>query len=404
MATVEVQFKPSKIKSEQGVIFYQVTHNHVAHQYATGLHVYADEWDSRLSEVILPRTEDARWIYLSDARKRIRIDMDRFYAIISAFEYSGFRYTAADVVAKFSASSQEEYLFPFMEEVIASQKLLGKVRTSETYASSLSSFRRFRKGKDLTIEEIDSDMMAAYETYLKSIGISPNTSSFYMRNLRAVYNRAVEKGLSIQRYPFRHVYTGVGKTVKRAVPLNIIRQIIEMELSENPLADFARDMFLFSFYTRGMSFVDMAYLRKKDLNGSVLSYHRRKTGQQLFIKWEKCMQEIVDKYDTSQSKYLLPIIKPCCNIEERKQYIHASHNINRYLKVIGCRLGLSVSLTMYVSRHAWASIAKNMNVPVSVISEGLGHDSEITTRIYLASLDTIAIDNANNMILKSLRK
>ena len=118
--------------------------------------------------------------------------------------------------------------------------------------------------------------------------------------------------------------------------------------------------------------MDMAYLRKKDLQNGVLSYRRRKTGQQLFIKWEKCMQEIVDKYDTSQSNYLLPIIKPFGDIDERKQYIYAAHNINRCLKIIGKELGLSVSLTLYVARHAWASIAKSKNVPLSVISEGMG--------------------------------
>ena len=114
------------------------------------------------------------------------------------------------------------------------------------------------------------------------------------------------------------------------------------------------------------------------------------------------MQEIVDKYDTSQSVYLLPVIKPFSKMDERKQYIYVAHNINRSLKIIGNRLGLPVPLTMYVSRHAWASIAKSKHVPLSVISEGMGHDSEATTRIYLASLDTTAIDKANRMILKSL--
>ena len=297
---------------------------------------------------------------------------------------------------------KDDYLFPFMEGVIAKLKTLGKVRTSETYASTLSSFKRFRGNKDLTFDEMDSDMMVAYEAYLKNSGVSSNTSSFYLRNLRAVYNRAVEKGMAAQLYPFKHVYTGVDKTVKRAVPLKTMRLIKDMDLSKSPALDFARDMFLFSFYTRGMSFVDMAYLQKKDLVGNVLSYSRRKTGQQLFIKWEKCMQEIVGKYDNPLSDYLLPIIKPSRDVDERKQYIYAAHNINRSLKVIGCQLGLSVPLTMYVSRHAWASIAKSKNVPISVISEGMGHDSEATTRIYLASLDTMAIDRANNMILKSL--
>ena len=297
---------------------------------------------------------------------------------------------------------QKVYFFPFMERVIAHLKALGKIRTSETYATTLSSFKRFRRERDIVLDDVDSDVMQLYEAYLKRKGLAPNSSSFYMRNLRAVYNRAVEKNLTQQRYPFKYVYTGVDKTIKRAISLKGVKKIKEMDLSNRKAADFARDMFLFSFYTRGMSFVDMAYLRKNDLQNGYLSYRRRKTGQQLFIKWEKCMQNIVDKYDASDSVYLLPIIKPTSVIEERKQYIYAAHNINRCLKIIGTKLGLSVPLTLYVARHAWASIAKSKHVPLSVISEGMGHDSENTTRIYLASLDTMAIDKANSIILESL--
>ena len=170
----------------------------------------------------------------------------------------------------------------------------------------------------------------------------------------------------------------------------------------NTTLEFARDMVLLSFYTRGMSFVDMAYLRKKDLQNGVLSYRRRKTGQQLFIKWEKCMLEIVKKYNNPLSEYLLPIINPNAKTDARKQYIYTLHNINRNLKLLGNQLGLPLSLTMYVARHTWASIAKSKKIPISVISEGMGHDSEATTRIYLASLDTTAIDKANSIILKSL--
>ncbi len=293
-------------------------------------------------------------------------------------------------------------LFTFMEEVIANLKMLGKVRTSEAYTATLNSFRRFREDKDLPLDLLDADMIMAFEARLKASGISPNTSSFYMRNLRAVYNRAVEKELTPQRFPFRHVYTGVDKTIKRAVPLKIIRKLKELDLSLNPPADFARDMFLLSFYTRGMSLVDMAYLRKKDLSNGILSYRRRKTGQLLYIKWEKPMQEIVDKYNTENSVYLFPIIKPHSKTDERTQYIYAGHNINRSLKIIGQELGLSLPLTMYTSRHSWASIARSKNIPISVISEGMGHDSEATNRIYLASLDNVAIDKANSLILRSL--
>ncbi len=402
MASIKLKFRPSTVSGKPGVLYYRVIQNRIVRQITTQYRIYADEWNGQHLKVNIPDILHSRSGFLKKIQMAIDNDLRKLHKIIGSFEQNQDAYTAEDIIAKFVTNSPENYLFSFMEEVITNLKALGRVRTSETYAATLSSFRHFQENMDVNFDDMHSDMMMAYEAYLKNNGVSPNSSSFYMRNLRAVYNRAVEKGLTSQCFPFKHVYTGVDKTIKRAIPLNIIKKIKEMDFSMNPTFDFARDMFLLSFYTRGMSFVDMAYLRKKDLQNGVLSYRRRKTGQQLFIKWEKCMQEIVNKYDTSQSNYLLPIIKPFGKIDERKQYIYAAHNINRCLKIIGKELGLSVSLTLYVARHAWASIAKSKNVPLSVISEGMGHDSEATTRIYLASLDTMAIDKANSMILKSL--
>ena len=117
--------------------------------------------------------------------------------------------------------------------------------------------------------------------------------------------------------------------------------------------------------------------------------------------WEKCMQEIIDKYDNLHSIYLLPIIKTI-NEDERTQYQNAMSLVNRKLKIIGRMVDIQLPLTMYTARHSWASVAKNKNIPISVISEGMGHDSEMTTQIYLASLDNAVVDKANAQILKEL--
>ena len=183
--------------------------------------------------------------------------------------------------------------------------------------------------------------------------------------------------------------------------MKVIRQIRDLDLTLFPTMDFARDIFMFSFYTRGMSFIDMAYLKKKDLQGGTLSYRRQKTGQQLFVKWEKPMQEIVDKYNTNGTPYLLPIIRDM-NADIRRQYKNAAHLVNDKLKKLGEKLGLTVPLTSYVARHGWASIARSRNIPLAIISEAMGHDSEKTTRIYLASLYTTSVDKANSRILKAL--
>ena len=400
MAKVKVKFRNSKVVDNEGKVYYQVIHEGEVRRLNTKYSLFSYEWDKENSSVIV--LNGCRYNYLLSIKESIYWDIRHLQSIINIWDAKRVEYTVDNIISSFYNQVNEQSLFNFMQIIINQLQQMGKQRTSETYSCTLKSFMQFRENKDVLLEDIDSDLMLMYEAYLRGRGLTKNSTSFYMRILRAVYNRAVEKDLTANRNPFKHVYTGIDKTIKRAVPLKVIKRIKEMDFSMNPTFDFARDMFLMSFYTRGMSFVDMAYLRKKDLQNGVLSYRRRKTGQQLFVKWEKCMQGIVDKYDTSQSNYLLPIIKPFSNIDERKQYIYAAHNINRCLKIVGKELGLSVSLTLYVARHAWASIAKGKNVPLSVISEGMGHDSEATTRIYLASLDTMAIDKANSMILKSL--
>ena len=296
--------------------------------------------------------------------------------------------------------SKGVFVFEYMQEQIERLRGQGKERTVETYQSALNSFMKFRDGIDLCFDEMDADLMEHYETEMRSTHhLSRNTTSFYMRILRATYNRAVDKGVIRQRFPFKHVYTGVEKTVKRAISFKVIRQLKEMDLSHSQSMEFARDMFMFSFYTRGMSFVDMAFLKKTDLNNGMLIYRRKKTGQLLSIRWEKCMQDIVDKYPGNYSTYLLPIIIHIRK-DERLQYKNSICLVNRRLKEIGKKLGLVHPLTMYVARHSWASVARGKHIPLSVISEGMGHDSEKTTLIYLAALDTTVIDKANMVVLR----
>ena len=186
MATVKIKFRPSTVDGGQGSIFYQVIHNRVARQQKTGYRLYGYEWNSHSSEVVLPKFNESRKRYLSEIGDKIRMDVKYFQKVIANFGHSACDYTADDVIAEFSSNNPENFLLPFMEGVITNLKTLGKIRTSETYAATLCSFRRFREDKDVPLDDMDSDMMMAYEAYLKNNGVSPNSSSFYMRNLRAV--------------------------------------------------------------------------------------------------------------------------------------------------------------------------------------------------------------------------
>lgn len=285
MTTVKVKFRPSTVEDRPGTIVYFVTHRRAVRQITTDYKVFPHEWDDKQSRPILVPTGE-RTAVIQTIAQRIRRDINRLDKIINSLNCNKREFATDEIVKLFHETEREASFFEFMEEVILQLERLGKERTAENYTTALNSFKRFRNGNDIMLNEIDSDLMKEYEAYLKSHGVAMNTVSFYNRILRAVYNRAVEKEMTVQRYPFKHVYTGIDKTVKRALPLKIIKRIKELDLPLKSSLDFTRDMFLFSFYTRGMSFIDMAYLKKKDLQNGILSYRRRKTGQQLFIKWE----------------------------------------------------------------------------------------------------------------------
>lgn len=400
MASIKVKFRPSTVADHEGTIYYQIIHERKPRQLLSDYHVFPTEWDENRSMVTTTQKSERKSFILS-IRERIRWDVERLTKIVRKLESNGLSYTADDVIEEFHRYASEYSLFNFMESMIAKLKQNCKIRTSETYTAALNSFKKFRNDEDIMLDCINSEVMESYEAWHQNRGNSPNTISFYTRILRAVYHRAVEEEIIENRHPFRHVYTGVDKTIKRALPLQTIKKIKALDLSLNSTLDFARDMFMMSFMLRGMSFIDMAYLRKTDLSNGYITYRRRKTGQQLTIEWTKDMQLILDKYPENTSDYLLPIIRNS-GTNERFVYKNIGDKINRSLKDIAALVGVSIPLSLYVARHSWASIAKSKGIPLSIISEGMGHDSETTTRIYLASLDTSVVDKANSLILDSL--
>lgn len=399
MSSIKAKFRPSTPEGKTETIRYEIIRTCAVRHLKTDYRLHTHEWDTAVSAPII--RYDDRSGGPRSTKENIGRETERLETISKRPDETGAEYTPHDIRPNPYDRKGESSLCDFMGGVIADLKRTGRHRTADTYGAALKSFMKFRGNEDLHIGRLDSDMIRTYETYLHRRGITKNSSSFYMRILRAVYNRAVEQGLAARCDPFRSVYTGIDKTVKRAVPIRTIKRIKNMDLSAAPASGFARDMFMFSFYTRGMSFVDMAYLKKTDLKGGVLTYRRRKTGQQMRIKWEKCMQEIIDRYDTGDSLYLLPIIRKS-DMNERIQYLNALCMVNRKLKTIGKMIDLQLPLTTYVARHSWASAARNKNVPLSVISEGMGHDSETTTMIYLSSIDAAIVDRANCLIIDSL--
>lgn len=405
MATVKMKFRPSTVSDRPGTIVYFITHRRIVRQITTGYKISSYEWDKERNDIVrLSQVSPERIGTIKSIQEKIAREKNRLDKIIRNLESKEQNFSVDEIVKKYYIlSSNKTTVFEYIKLQIERLKKAGRDRTSEAYRQMLMSFMKFKNKEDLSFDMIDADLICQYESYMRISNLCRNTTSFYMRTLRSVYNRAVEDGLTAQNTPFRHVYTGVDKTSKRAISIKEIKMIKDLDLTKVPTLDFARDMFLFSFYMRGMSFIDIAYLKKKDISNGFVIYNRRKTGQQMIVKWEKSMEEIANKHPNEYSTYLFPIIINS-NATGRKQYLNKMLLVNKYLKKIAKLAGINIPLTMYVARHSWASIAQSHNIPIKAISLGMGHENEKTTQIYLASIQTSIIDNANSKILSLLNK
>ena len=280
----------------------------------------------------------------------------------------------------------------------------GRFSTARNYQTAIRSLRRFVGKAELPLHLMDGMLMEQYQRWLREKGICPNTSSCYMRSLRALYNRAAaEAGIETGK-PFGKVYTGHAETVKRSVSTDDIRSIRRADLRSKPSLELTRDIFLFCYYAMGMPFVDVAFLRKDNIKDGFIVYYRHKTGQQIRIKLESCMYHIMKKYEQADRPYLFPIISSEEQRLAHHQYVVALGRYNRCLKRIARIANVESNLTSYVVRHSWASNAYEQNVDLPVISKALGHTDTQTTLIYIRGINDQRLEHANRKLLKNIQK
>ena len=398
MATVNIRLRISSVSPKEGTVYFQIIHRGAIRKITSRHRIFVNEW--RAGSIMVPR-KGGRVEKVENIRRQVDADRQRLCSIIRNFDSRPGEYSADDIVNEYRRYMRDCTLFAYMNLRISRLREHGRKGTAEHYATALRSFSAFRGGDDVMIDSIDRDMIESYEAWMKTRGLKPNTVSFYLRTLRCVYRRAVSE-LSVEdRNPFRCVFTGREQTMKRALPAETLKKMRKLKLPAGTPLAYARDMFLLSFYLRGMSFIDMAYLRTEDLTGRYLNYRRKKTDQLIRIKWLPEMQRIVNRYLKPPEPYLLPIFSHPGE-DSTVDYHRIAAGINRSLKKIGVMLGVEIPLTMYVARHSWASVARQKGVSLSLISEGMGHTSEATTRIYLSTLDTTLIDHANSLVIKSI--
>ena len=404
MTRIKIKLRLSTVSGRAGTVYYQISRKKEVRQITTNIRLLPEEWDASAGCVC--KSVYSGYFRLSMIQHRIDREVGQLRQIIRSLELSGEDFSARTVVEYFCSSRKVVSVLSYGQHLISRLTEKGKLGSARNLRCTLSSFADFLHGKDIALSMLNEVVVGEYADWLAKRGITSNSSSFYMRNLRSVYNRAVrEEGIE-QTFPFRYVYTGIDKTAKRSVDEKVIIRLKGLELNDISGLGFARDLFLFSYCTRGMSFVDMAYLRHKDIRNGYICYKRKKTGRPLSIRIEQIVQEIINRYQkrTTGSCYLFPILHTEDDEQSYKQYQTGLRYYNKQLKKLASLLGENIVLTSYTSRHTWASTARKHNIPVAVISDGMGHTSEKTTLIYLSSIDTSVIDRANAELVSLLTK
>lgn len=404
MTRITLTFSPAPKRGEAGRLCYRIMHRRTSYSIISRYSISPSEWNAECGQIRWRDARTSRSAYLKCVHHCTEWELarmrERLLACTSEDEVFG---SAAELAGCLADVGECRTVFEFIADAVSLLQSAGRQGTARTYTSTLSSLRRYRQGDDFCFCEVDAAWVERYEAWMLGQGLVRNTTSFYLRTFRTIWRKAAAEGLCSGDTPFGRGYTGFDRTRKRAIGKKELQRLRQMDLSGNDKLSFARDMFLLSFYMRGIPFVDLAHLRKSDLQGGYLVYRRRKTHRQQIVKWEKCMAEIVGRYaqSTCGEVYLLPIL--CAfGADAEHSYRRALRIMNSSLTRLARLAGIDGPLTTYVARHTWATVARRMNVPLAAISEGMGHDSERTTRIYLADLDTSAVDRASRLVINSI--
>ena len=298
--------------------------------------------------------------------------------------------------------------FDLIDTKIANLKEIGKIGNAKYYNDTKNNILKFTKGKDLSINSINVEWLRNYEKFLRINKCVDNGIAARMRPIRAIFNQCIENGIvNIDNYPFKTYKISKLKQDHKYRYINIeeIKAISSLETSEHPQLKLSKDLFMFSYHTGGMNFVDLMLLKLSNLynKNTRLSYNRSKTNGLLDFKLNERAKEIVDYYVSRNigTEYVFPILlndnlTPIQIANRRHKCIT---QFNKDLKTIGMLCNIELDLTSYVARHSFASNLKDKGIAENTISEAMGHKDTKVTQVYLKRLENKVIDNAMDSLI-----
>ena len=368
----------------------------------TGMKVHHSEWDSNKQRVL---KKHANQQDLNRALKNMLLDYEQKLVELEASKGNHIGLAELKQLLVNDQSQVEVRFQDFVLDQVRHLQKQGRYGNAQSYLTASNRVVDFA-GAKLALDSIDYTFIFKLESHLIETGVGVNGIAAYMRAIRAIVNSAGKLGkYDMANYPFRHYKIRTQKTISRAEPIDVIRQIANLDLPIGSDKFHARNTFLLIFGLIGISFIDLINLKKTDRKGNRIVYKRRKTGKLYSIKITPPVEELFKMYHVEESQYILPQfgLDGVPESRVRHQTNLGLKFTNRYLKQIGKELEITSTLTTYVARYSWANIAKRLGYSKDLIAEALGHNfGNSVTGIYLDSYGDDIIDEANDKIVLQL--
>lgn len=385
-----------KRKDNSFPIIIRLSHYQKTTSIATGQSVGLDYWDDSKKQV---RKSYKGAISVSFLNNLLNSKVAEAQDIINRLHYNkeldflSIKQLREKIAKKSKYDSFLEYGLSKAKEMRIAQRF----GTARNYEGVLNILKVFNKGRDIKFNEFNYDLLKRFEQFhLSKPGNSQNGLASYMRTIKAIYNKAIKDGVAEREtYPFHNYQIKTNPTEKRAIKVEYIKKILELDLSKEHELFHYRNFFLLSYFTLGMAFIDMAFLSKENIVDNRIKFQRKKTSKRYDIKITDQMMEILKYYisDKKKHEFILPILKRDTLELQYKDAQWGLKNYNKGLKKIANLCSIEERLTSYVSRHSFATHALFKNIPLSAISAMLGHSKLTTTQIYLKSLPSEVLDS-----------
>jgi site-specific recombinase XerD len=387
------------LKNGQHPIILQIIKDRKVRKISIGYSAKKDEWD--FSENKPSKKHPLR----KELEAVISMKMATLSKQVLALELQTDNYSAETVVKKVKRKKASNSVNGYFEEVIKGLKKNNKIGNAEIYQTCKNVINTYTGNKELAFFEVDYAFLKKLESSWREKGWKESSISAYMRTFRALFNRAIKEEIIEQTiYPFKTYKISKLNTAtqKRALNRKQISAIEKLKLPVNSAIWHAKNIFLFSYYSMGTNFVDMANLTKENIAKDQLQYTRTKTHKLYNTPLHPKAKEILNYYIKVQTdKYIFPIYSESAHVtaQQKANRLHkVLQKVNKDLKTIAEKCKISEALTTYVARHSAATILKREGISTSKIKDLLGHETEEITQVYLDSFENSELTTAVGLL------